>query len=306
MEHNERVLTEKTFKGRKARKGLGFAVGITSLILIVELIGGWLSGSLALVADAGHMATDLFALLISFIAVYISSRPSTQERSYGYVRIEILAALINGIILCVMAVFVLIEAFRRISLPADIQSTTMLVFGLIGLAANIASAFMLHREQKNSVNVKAAYIHVLSDLAGSVGVVAGALLITLTGLTFIDSFISFLIALLIIHSAVKILRESVNVLMESVPEELDIDEIEKTLLHFNHVHDLHDLHVWALTSGVYALSCHLVVDDPADNCSLLACIHRKMKELYNIDHVTIQLEARKTSAEQPEHPCHNC
>ncbi|MCW8799022.1 MAG: cation diffusion facilitator family transporter, partial [Prosthecochloris sp.] len=259
MEHNEQVLSERTFKGRKAKKGLRFAVSVTGLIFLVELIGGWVSGSLALMADAGHMATDLFALSISYLAIRLSARPSTKKRSYGYFRIEIIAALINGVILCITALFITIEAWKRISLPKEIDSAQMLVFGIIGLTANIASATMLHREQKNSVNVKAAYIHILSDLAGSVGVVAGSILISLTRITTIDSIISFIIAILIVQSALKIIREAVDVLMESVPPELDIQEIEEALLNFRHVEGLHDLHVWALTSGVNALSCHLLV-----------------------------------------------
>ncbi len=290
MEHNERVLSERTFKGRKAKKGLRFAVGVTGLIFLVELIGGWLSGSLALMADAGHMATDLFALSISYLAIRLSARPSTKKRSYGYFRVEIIAALINGVILCITALFVTIEAWQRISVPKEIDASRMLVFGIIGLAANIASAVMLHREQKNSVNVKAAYIHILSDLAGSVGVVGGSMLISLTGITAIDSIISFVIAILIVQSALKIIRESVNVLMESVPTELDIHDIEQTLLDFNHVEGLHDLHVWALTSGVNALSCHLLVDNFEAGQNILVPIHRELKEKYNIDHVTIQLE----------------
>ncbi|WP_244148018.1 cation diffusion facilitator family transporter [Prosthecochloris aestuarii] len=290
MEHNEQVLSERTFKGRKAKKGLRFAVSVTGLIFLVELIGGWVSGSLALMADAGHMATDLFALSISYLAIRLSARPSTKKRSYGYFRIEIIAALINGVILCITALFITIEAWKRISLPKEIDSAQMLVFGIIGLTANIASAIMLHREQKNSVNVKAAYIHILSDLAGSVGVVAGSILISLTRITTIDSIISFIIAILIVQSALKIIREAVDVLMESVPPELDIQEIEEALLNFRHVEGLHDLHVWALTSGVNALSCHLLVKNLDAGQNILVPIHRELKEKYNIDHVTIQLE----------------
>jgi len=297
MEHNERILSERTWKGRKARKGLRFAVSITGLIFLVEIIGGWISGSLALMADAGHMATDILALLISFLALRLSTRPSTRKRSYGYLRAEIIAALVNGVILCITAIFISIEAWKRLASPAEIQPDLMMVFGMIGLMANIASALMLHKEHKNSVNVKAAYIHILSDLAGSVGVVGGAFLISLTSMTFIDSIISFIIAVLIIRSAMKIIRESVNVLMESVPEGLDIHEIERTLLESRHVLGLHDLHVWALTSGVNALSCHLFVDNVTSSQRILTSIHRKLKEKYNIDHITIQLENTASPSE---------
>lgn len=290
MEHNERILSEQNFRGGRARKRLKFAVAITGVIFFVELAGGWLSGSLALIADAGHMATDLFALLISYFAIKFSAKPSTRQRSYGYFRLEIIAALINGVILCIMALFITIEAWKRISLPKEIETIEMLSFGMIGLAANVINALFLRKEKDNNVNIKAAYIHILSDLAGSVGVVGGAILIQLTGWMILDSVISFFIALLIVRSALSIIKEAVNVLMESVPKELDIGDIEQTLLRFDHVQNLHDLHVWALTSGVNALSCHLLVDDLDEGQRLLTPIHRELKEKYNIDHVTIQLE----------------
>lgn len=290
MEHNERVRSEQRFRGFNARKKLKFAVVVTAAIFLVELVGGWLSGSLALIADAGHMASDLFALLIGFLAIRFSVKPSTKQRSYGYFRLEILAALINGVILCIAALFIVIEAWKRISMPKEIAIPEMLAFGAIGLAANIINAALLRKEKDSSVNVKAAYIHILSDLAGSLGVVGGALLIQLTGWMAVDSFISVFIAVLIVKSALNIINEAINVLMESAPKELDIEEIEKTLLGFDHVESLHDLHIWSLTSGVNALSCHLQVDDLTNGQHLLEPVHRELKEKFNIDHVTIQLE----------------
>ena len=161
---------------------------------------------------------------------------------------------------------------------------------MIGLAANVFNAFFLWSEKDTSVNVKAAYIHILSDLAGSLGVVCGAIVIRLTGWTVLDSLISFFIAVLIVRSALNIIKEAVDVLMESVPKELDIGDIEKTLLHFDHVEGLHDLHVWSLTNGVNALSCHLRVNNLDEGQKLLEAVHRELKEKFNIDHVTIQLE----------------
>ncbi len=304
MEHNERIRWEQSFRGTRASKGLRFAVITTSIIFFVELFGGWLSGSLALIADAGHMATDLFALLISFLAVKFSAKPSTKERSYGYFRLEIIAALINGVILCIAALFVTFEAWKRISMPKDIGAIEMFSFGMIGLAANIVNAVILRKEKDNSVNVRAAYVHILSDLAGSLGVVSGALLIQLTGLTVLDSIISFVIAALIVRSALNIIKEAVNVLMESVPKELDIDDIETTLLGFEHVRNLHDLHVWALTSGINALSCHLQVDNLHEGQKLLHTVHRELKEKFNIDHVTIQLEEERLEQEKKTSATH--
>ena len=290
MEHNERILSEHNVKSWKARKGLRYAVVITGIIFLVELVGGWISGSLALMADAGHMATDLLALMIGYLAVTFSGKPSTRQRSYGYFRLEIIAALINGVILCIAALVVTVEAWKRISQPIEIETLQMLLFGMIGLAANVFNAFFLWSEKDTSVNVKAAYIHILSDLAGSLGVVCGAIVIRLTGWTVLDSLISFFIAVLIVRSALNIIKEAVDVLMESVPRELDIGDIEKTLLHFDHVEGLHDLHVWSLTNGVNALSCHLRVNNLDEGQKLLEAVHRELKEKFNIDHVTIQLE----------------
>ncbi|MCG8341422.1 MAG: cation diffusion facilitator family transporter [Chlorobiales bacterium] len=304
MEHNERVRSEQSFRGGKAKKGLKYAVVITAAIFFVELVGGLLSGSLALIADAGHMVTDLFALLISFLAIKFSTKPSTKQRSYGYFRLEIIAALINGVILCITALFVTLEAWKRIAMPKEIQTVEMLSFGIIGLTANVISALLLRKEKDSSVNVKAAYVHILSDLAGSVGVVGGAILIHFTGWVTLDSFISFFIAALIVRSALNIIKEAVNVLMESVPKELDIGDIEKTLLCFEHVQNLHDLHVWALTSGINALSCHLQVDDLQEGQKLLIPIHRELKEKYNIDHVTIQLEDKRFLKEKSTSATH--
>ena len=290
MEHNERVRAEQRTRTFGARKSLKLAIIITAAIFFFEIAGGFISGSLALIADAGHMATDLFALLISFLAIRFSVQPSTMERSYGYFRLEILAALINGVVLCAVALFIVIEAWKRIAVPIDIAAIEMLAFGAVGLIANMVNAVFLQKEKDMSVNVRAAYIHILSDLAGSVGVVLGALLIRLTGWMVLDSLISLFIALLIVRSALTIIKEAVDVLMESVPKELDIENIEKTLLDFGHVKSLHDLHVWSLTSGINALSCHLQVDDLRMGQKLLRAVHRELKEKYNIDHVTIQLE----------------
>ena len=290
MEHNERVRAEQRTRTFGARKSLKLAIIITAAIFFFEIAGGFISGSLALIADAGHMATDLFALLISFLAIRFSVQPSTKERSYGYFRLEILAALINGVVLCAVALFIVIEAWKRIAVPIDIAAIEMLAFGAVGLIANMVNAVFLQKEKDMSVNVRAAYIHILSDLAGSVGVVLGALLIRLTGWMVLDSLISLFIALLIVRSALTIIKEAVDVLMESVPKELDIENIEKTLLDFGHVKSLHDLHVWSLTSGINALSCHLQVDDLRMGQKLLRAVHRELKEKYNIDHVTIQLE----------------
>lgn len=290
MEHNFRVHIEKIKRNRKARRGLGYASIITLVIFFVELVGGFLSGSLALLADAAHMATDIFSLGLSYLAAWMASKPASAKRSYGYYRVEILAALINGLMLCVIALFICMEAYNRLMIQTRVNADEMLGFGLIGLLANIISAVLLSRNQHESVNVKAAYVHVLSDLAGSIAVIIGAVVIFFTGKFWIDSILSAVIAALILRSAWEIIQEAVDVLMETVPSNISIDEVKADLLKTEHVKDIHDLHVWSITTGVNALSCHVLVDDYKHSQELILGINKMLKDTYNIDHVTIQLE----------------
>ncbi len=290
MEHNHHIYQEKLKKSTTASHGLFLSTIVTAGIFLVELVGGLISGSLALLADAGHMFTDVLALLVSSLAVWFASKPATKNRTYGFYRIEILAALLNGTFLCLIAVFICYEAIVRFGTPRDIHTDEMLMFGGIGLLANVLSAFFLHRSKDSSVNVKAAYLHVLSDLMGSVGVMVAAGIIALTGWQFVDSIISIVIALLIVNGGWNVVSESIDVLLESVPRDLDIVCIEKELRAHEHVVDLHDLHIWAITSGVNALSCHIVVDEYDCSQSLILNINKLLKERFNIDHVTIQLE----------------
>lgn len=290
MEHNQHIYQEKLEKSTTASRGLFLSTLVTAVIFLVELVGGLISGSLALLADAGHMVTDVFALLVSSLAVYLASKPATKKRTYGFYRIEILAALLNGTILCLIAIFICYEAIVRFGSPREIHTDEMMLFGGIGLLANVISAWLLHRSKESSVNVKAAYLHVLSDLMGSIGVLVAAGLIALTGWQAFDSIISILIAVLIVRGGWNVVSESVDVLLESVPHDLDIACVEKELRAHEHVVDLHDLHIWAITSGVNALSCHIVVDEYDCSQSLILSINKLLKERFNIDHVTIQLE----------------
>ncbi len=289
MEHNH-IYQEKLKKSEAASKGLFLSTLVTITIFLVELVGGLISGSLALLADAGHMITDVFALLVSSLAVFLASKPATKKRTYGFYRIEILAALLNGTILCLIAAFICYEAITRFGAPREIHTDEMMIFGGIGLMANVLSAWLLHRAKESSLNVKAAYLHVLSDLIGSIGVLVGAGLIALTGWQGFDSVISILIAILIVRGGWNVVCESVDVLLESVPRDVDIACIEQELRAHEHVVDLHDLHIWSITSGVNALSCHIVVDEYDCSQSLILSINKMLKERFNIDHVTIQLE----------------
>jgi len=290
MEHNQHIYQEKLKKSTTASKRLFLSTLVTTGIFLVELVGGWISGSLALLADAGHMFTDVLALLVSSLAIWLASKPATKSRTYGLYRIEILAALLNGTFLCLIAAFICYEAIMRFGIPKDIHTDEMMLFGGIGLLANVISAGLLHRSKESSINVKAAYLHVLSDLMSSVGVLVAAGLIALTGWQAFDSIVSLFIAGLIVRGGWNVVTESIDVLLESVPRDLDIVCIEKELRAHEHVVDLHDLHIWAITSGVNALSCHIVVDEYDCSQSLILSINKLLKERFNIDHVTIQLE----------------
>lgn len=297
MEHNQSIYLERLELGKSAQQSLGLATLITTTIFLVELIGGLISGSLALLADSGHMATDVLALGLGWLAVWFAKKPATAERTYGYYRVEILAALANGIVLCALSLLICYEAIMRLNEPKNIHIEEMFGFGAVGLLANVASAALLHRTSKTSVNVRAAYLHVIGDLLGSVGVVVGAGIIYFTGWLFVDSLISIAIAALIVRSSWGVITEAVDVLLESVPKDLDIQELEHALRQIAHVCDLHDLHVWSITSGVNALSCHIVVDEYDCSEQLILSINKMLKERFGIEHVTIQLETAKVKAE---------
>ncbi|PIO47584.1 MAG: cation transporter [[Chlorobium] sp. 445] len=297
MEHNHSIYLERLELGKSAQQSLALASLITTAIFLVELIGGLISGSLALLADAGHMATDVMALGLGWVAVWFAKKPATAERTYGYYRVEILAALANGVVLCALSLLICYEALMRLNEPKHIYIEEMFGFGTIGLLANVVSALLLHKTSKTSVNVRAAYLHVIGDLLGSVGVVIGASIIYFTNWLFVDSLISMAIAALIVRSSWGVITEAVDVLLESVPKDLNIQELEQALRQMTHVCDLHDLHVWAITSGVNALSCHVVVDEYDCSEQLILCINRMLKERFGIEHVTIQLETYKVKAE---------
>jgi cobalt-zinc-cadmium efflux system protein len=297
VEHNHAIYLERLQVGKSALQSLGLASLITTTIFLIELVGGLLSGSLALLADSGHMATDVLALGLGWLAVWFAKKPATPERTYGYYRVEILAALANGVLLCALSVLVCYEAVQRLNEPKNIHVAEMFGFGAVGLLANVISALLLHKTSRTSVNVRAAYLHVIGDLLGSVGVVVGAVAIYLTGWLILDSIISILIAMLIVKSSWGVITESVDVLLESVPKDLDINEVEQALRQINHVRDLHDLHVWSITSGVNALSCHIVVDRYDCSEHVILTINKMLKERFRIEHVTVQLENFKVKTE---------
>ncbi|WP_102124923.1 cation diffusion facilitator family transporter [Deinococcus planocerae] len=266
---------------------LTLALGLTGTFLVVEVIYGFLSGSLALLSDAGHMLTDVMALALSLFAIRIGQRQADRRRTFGYRRAEILAAAVNAGALFAIGMYILFEAYRRLREPVEIQSTTMLIVAVLGLLVNVISARILVGGSQGSLNVKSAYLEVLSDLLGSVAVIIGALLIRFTGLTWIDPVLGALIGLWVLPRTWTLLKASVNVLMEGTPEGLDLDVLRADLAALPGVAEVHDLHVWSVTSGEHNLTAHLVVPGPEGG--LLAQVH-EVAERHGIEHSTVQLE----------------
>ena len=239
------------------RRRLSVTLALVATYLIAEVVGGLWAGSLALLADAGHMFSDMGALALSLFAIWLAQRPSSVERTFGYHRVEILAALANGVALVAVALLILREAVERLSAPREVLGAPMLIVAVGGLFINLAGLWMLHGGKDSSLNVRGAWLHVLSDTLGSVGVIAAAFLVWAFGWTRADPIASIAIALLVIFASWNLIRETVGVLMESAPGHIDVEEVRRALCETRGVLSIHDLHVWTITSGFVSLSCHI-------------------------------------------------
>lgn len=269
---------------------LKWALAMTGTFLVVEVIGGLWTGSLALLADAAHMATDVGGLFMALVAVRFAERPATPQMTYGFVRTEVLSALANAVVLLVVTVFVLREAWARLSEPIEILGGPMLAVAVAGLIVNLISMRMLHAGSQESLNLKGAYFEVLADMLGSVGVILAALVVMLTGWTIADPIIGAAIGLFIVPRTWILLKGAVNILMEGTPAHVDAGLLRQRLVEIPGVTEVHDLHVWTLTSGLDAMSGHLVVDDMARAGTVLAAAREAMHEDFGITHATIQVE----------------
>ena len=278
----------------KHRKRLIAVLSITLGVFFIQLVGAFISGSLSLLADAGHMLTDATGVAIALIASLIAALPATSKRTFGYLRVEILAALANGIILGVIAVVIFVQAIARFGSEVEVQSTPMLIAAVIGAAANLVSLLILQAGQKESLNVRGAYLEVLGDLLGSVLVIAAGLVIMFTGWNPADQIASILIAVLIFPRAISLLRDVVDVLLEASPKNIDVEVTRKHMLAVPGVASVHDLHAWTITSGVPAFSAHVTVTDDAWNERGYHAILDELKAClmshFDVDHSTIQLE----------------
>src|SRR5712692_1900009 len=290
MEHGHHH--RETAAGRSRGALLGSLV-ITGGFLLVEAAGAVWTGSLALAADAGHMLTDVGGLALALFATWIAARPPTPAKTYGYYRVEILAATVNALLLLAVAGVILVEAYHRLRAPREVLGGPMLAIALAGLAANLVAAWWLHGNAGESLNVRAAYLEVLGDALSSLGVIVAALVVMGTGITLVDPLVSALIALFIVPRTWRLLRQAVNVLLEGTPAHLDLGEIEAAMTHIPGARRVHDLHVWTLTSGREAMSAHVVIDDVRQSERLLEALHAVLHARFGIDHTTIQLDVEQ-------------
>jgi len=285
------------------RRRLTLVILLTFLYMIAEAIGGWWTGSLALLADAGHMLTDVAALTLALFAAWFSARPATSSKTFGYHRLEILAALINGVALILIAVLIMYEASQRWMAPPAIRGSNVMLIAFGGLVVNLLCAWILHGRHEVDLNIRGAWLHILNDALGSIAAIAAGAAISLYGWYFADPLFSIVIGLLIIWSSWTLIRESTNVLLEGTPAHINLAAVEAAILETHGVDAVHDLHVWTITSGRDALSAHVIHGQSISQPELLKELRAKLHDRFGVDHLTIQMETIEFEDEQ-FHFCH--
>ena len=269
---------------------LKWALAISLLYFFAELIAGFMTNSLALLSDAGHMLSDVGALGLSLFAFRVAKRPATHHSTYGFHRVEILAALFNGLALWLIVGIIFAAAFNRMAKPPQVESTGMIVVAVIGLLVNLLAALILHGGHQHNLNLRGAFLHVISDAVGSVGAIAAGVVMLTTGWYLADPLISIVIGVLVLFASWSLVRDSLSVLMQAVPKGIRLDEVRRTIEAVDGVSKVHDLHVWAVTSDIFTLSAHAVVESGEDFHLVLNGIEETLKSRFNIEHTTIQLE----------------
>ncbi|WP_073508294.1 cation diffusion facilitator family transporter [Streptobacillus notomytis] len=278
----------------KSKKTLWISLLLTAIFAILELFGGIISGSLALVSDSFHMISDVVALIFSMIAIYYSSKKPNNKYTYGYLRVEIIAAFLNGLALVIIALGIINEAIKRVLNPQDINFNLMIVIAIIGLIINVLLTLVLMNSLKHedNLNIKSALWHFLGDLLNSVGVIITGILVKYTGILLLDPIISSIISLIIMLGGIKIIIKSLNILMEAVPEELDVNKIKNSILDIENIENIHEFHIWSISEGLYSLSFHVILKKytGVNDYKIIKNISNMLKEVYDIEHVTIQIE----------------
>jgi len=280
------------------RKRLALVLALTFAYMLAEIAGGILTNSLALLSDAGHMFTDVAALALAMFALWFASRPVNPKKTYGYYRMEILAALANGVALVLISLLIFYEAVQRLKEPPQVEGFEMTLIASGGLAINAVSAWLLLAASEDNLNIRGAFLHVVSDALGSVGAIAAGLGIWLWGWTLADPVISIAMCLLIIYSAWQLIRESVNILLEGTPSHINIRALIESMHEVSGVADVHDLHVWTISSGKEALSAHVTIEAGASHRETLEALQKRLKSVFNIGHVTLQLELPDETGEE--------
>lgn len=275
------------------RKVLKICLILTAMLMVLEIVGGVYSHSLALLSDAGHVFTDLFTLGFSFVAILLTDRPADFQKTYGYYRAEVLAALLNGILLIGVALLIFYEGVLRLSHPAPIHTSPMFVIAGVGLIGNLISGFLLHRVKGKDLNLKGAYLHILSDTLSSVGVLIGTIVIHFTGWIAIDSLLSMMISAVILFWAGKLLMDSIHILMESTPKHINLSELTQAIQQeVKEIQEIHDLHVWEITTHMYAMTAHLTIEEMpvSDSMKITEKINSLLSERFHIEHTNLQYE----------------
>jgi len=280
----------------QSRRRLLWVLTLAGVILTVELIVGFWTGSLVLLADAGHMFSDVAALGLALFALWFATRPAPPQATFGYYRIEILIAVVNAVFLAIVTFFIVREAVLRLQRPPDVQALPVLVTGIVGLCANLVSVRLLQQDAKHSLNIRSAYLEVLADTLGSVAVVVAALLVWRFGWVRADPILSLLIAAFIVPRIFLLLREATDVLMEAAPRNLDLDALRHTVLELDGVVDIHDLHVWTITSGRVCLSAHVVAQPTVDRDGVIQRVNDALRTRFDLAHTTLQVEGGEDAA----------
>lgn len=272
------------------RRRLAIVLALTVIYMLAEAVGGFLTNSLALLSDAGHMLADVAALVLAMLALWFGARPVTPKKTYGYYRLEILAALANGVALVVISLLISYEAFHRIRRPEEVHGFELTLIAVGGLVINAISAWLLHSASEDNLNMRGAFLHVVGDMLGSIGAVAAGVLIWQWGWTIADPIISVLMCVLIVFSSWQLIRESVNILLEGTPSHINIRALVEAMHEVEGVTDVHDLHVWTISSGKEALSAHVTIELGASHPETLEALQEQLRRMFNIGHVTLQLE----------------
>ena len=293
MNHTHQPIKPNSRISSSSQRNLLIVLSITAVVMIAEIIGGLLANSLALLSDAGHMLTDILALGLSVVAMNFAQKPPTASKTFGFYRLEILAAFFNGLLLLFVSFYIFYKAYHRLLHPEEIKGLFMLVVATIGLFANGVGIVILRKSAHKSLNVKSAFFHLVGDTVSSGGVIVGGLLILYTGWYLVDPIISILIGILILRGAYALVMESVDIFLEAAPKDVNVEKMLDDLHEIEGIKEIHHLHLWTITSGIYAMSAHVLIEDllTSKSAQILNEIEKLLRDKYNIEHTTVQFES---------------